>query len=221
MTVITAVQSIFSASSTLAVGAEVLARWVRPSGQVITPAAAQPQDWSAVDLEIISQAAVRYAHVSQPGLVFLNTSPDLLTNQTALDKWLRKISDMQSTDGTRCVIEITETIPDELLQSAWPALTAACPRVALDDFGTQFSTLSRLHQYDWNFCKIDARQIHQPNTIEAIRYCQHRGITVIAECVENDHLRQQAIDVGVDWHQGFFWGHPLVANNQQQGVLAC
>ncbi len=115
-------------------------------------------------------------------------------------------------------LEVTEAVfADEEARQALRALVALGVRVALDDFGSGYSSLNYLRQYPVDAIKIDRSFIsevpdnYQATTLLAtiIDMAHTLGKQVVAEGVETlpqlDYLRQRGCDVA----QGFVLARPL------------
>jgi EAL domain-containing protein (putative c-di-GMP-specific phosphodiesterase class I) len=89
-------------------------------------------------------------------------------------------------------------------------------RFALDDFGAGFSSFYFLKRFDVDYLKIDGNFIRGLESDEANRVFVRalcdvaRGLNkqVIAEWVENQEVLKILIDMGVQYGQGFVFGHP-------------
>ena len=91
--------------------------------------------------------------------------------------------------------------------------------VSIDDFGTGFSALSYLKQFDIDYLKIDHSFIltltedsSDKALVEAIIVMAHKlGIKTIAEGVETVAQRDQLAAYGCDYAQGFLYSRPVPA----------
>jgi EAL domain-containing protein (putative c-di-GMP-specific phosphodiesterase class I) len=90
--------------------------------------------------------------------------------------------------------------------------------ISLDDFGTGFSSLSRISGMPLNFIKIDrsfVRQIGrkgQCNVIEAIISMSHSmNCQVVAEGIETAEQLEYLKQLGCDLGQGFLCSRPIPA----------
>ncbi len=93
-------------------------------------------------------------------------------------------------------------------------------QVALDDYGTGYSTLSHLNKLGINYLKIDCPFIQKLSSnsnervlCEAIIVMAHKlGLKVIAEGVETKQQQQILIDVGCDYAQGFLFSKAVAVD---------
>ena len=122
------------------------------------------------------------------------------------------------------VIEITErqTASMGRLQEHLEPLVEAGFRVALDDFGSGYSSFMYLAELPVHFLKIEglmvqglARSKRTRQLVETIvGTAQKFGIRTVAECVENAQTAQVLCDVGVDWGQGHYFSKPALASGE-------
>jgi len=121
----------------------------------------------------------------------------------------------------RCLkMEITESTIMEQVESASSALTrlkSLGVKLALDDFGKGYSSLSYLHQLPCDTLKIDRSFIARigpggENT-EIVRtiisLAKGLGLDVVAEGVETADQLVQLKDLGCQFGQGYFFSRPL------------
>ncbi|HEY1075422.1 MAG TPA: EAL domain-containing protein [Fontimonas sp.] len=116
-------------------------------------------------------------------------------------------------------LEITETaaIANTAQASAMvKALKTMGCRVALDDFGAGMSSFSYLKTLNVDTLKIDgsfvrnvAHDAVDAATIESmVKVARLRGLTTVAECVEDGPSLQRLGELGVDYAQGFYLHRP-------------
>jgi diguanylate cyclase (GGDEF)-like protein/PAS domain S-box-containing protein len=120
------------------------------------------------------------------------------------------------------VIEITERQTasiGRLLEHLEPLVDAGF-RVALDDFGSGYSSFRYLAELPVHFLKIEGwmvqglvRSRRTRQLVETIvATAQTLGIRTVAECVEDEQSAQVLCDVGVDWGQGYYFSRPMLAS---------
>ena len=118
------------------------------------------------------------------------------------------------------VIEVTER---ELLGDITAARALLKPftdfglRLALDDFGSGYSSFHYLAEFPFSFLKIEGSLITQLTNpkvrtiVQGIqRTAKELGLITVAEFVETATIADIARDIGIDWAQGYYFGEPKV-----------
>ena len=117
------------------------------------------------------------------------------------------------------VIEITER---EFLQDTATALAVLQPlldfglRIAIDDFGSGYSSFRYLVDLPVDFVKLDGELVrkivndHKARTVvqSMQRLAHDLGLVTVAEYVEDELSRTILRDMGVQWGQGYLFGKP-------------
>ena len=102
-------------------------------------------------------------------------------------------------------------------------------RVAIDDFGTRYSSLNYLRRFPINSIKIDqsfVRDLNPQNQsstaiIHAISCIAHSfGLRVLAEGVETEAQRELLSTLDCDDMQGFLFSRPLAAAELEDFLTA-
>lgn len=123
--------------------------------------------------------------------------------------------------AARLIIEITETtaIPD--IDAAVHFCTRmrrlGC-RIALDDFGAGHASLRQLMALSPDLVKIDGpylsralrSQRDREIFVHIAQLAKALGALVVAEGVENEAQAALAIEAGIIWQQGCYWGAPAL-----------
>ena len=107
----------------------------------------------------------------------------------------------------------------EVIDEVLTALRAMGVQLAVDDFGTGFSSLSYLQQMPADVLKIDrsftetvASSRRQRLLVEGIfRLAETLGLEVIAEGVETEAVRTLLMDMGCRAAQGYLFARPQSA----------
>ena len=126
-------------------------------------------------------------------------------------------------------IEITESIMIDSAEKAFQCINEIKDmgiKIAIDDFGTGYSSLSYLNNFPANLLKIDKSFIDKMNSsdsskqyVAAIISIGHiMGFDVISEGVEEQEQLETLKNIGCDYIQGFFWGHPLSQEDAEKLV---
>ena len=116
-------------------------------------------------------------------------------------------------------IELTESVFSgnfEFLSQQMEKIHALGMRIAIDDFGTGFSSLSRLEKLSVDTLKLDKQFVDKlidPDATgissDIISMVHHLGKHIIAEGVETEEQRQQLLDMGCDFMQGYLFSRPV------------
>ncbi len=205
---------------------EVLARWRTSDGRLLLPqdfidAARQNGLLRAVTTAVLRRAIALLrntpAGASQPTLAVNLSAADLEARWFA--RGLLDELDDAGVSPARLELEISEGLllrMTESVRESLRLLTAGGIRIALDDFGSGFSSMASLRELDIATIKIDRGFVRnitgaQDQRLVAgmIAMAHSLGKVVVAEGVERitelDALRR----LGCDWGQGYLWSKPL------------
>ncbi|MBZ6378637.1 EAL domain-containing protein [Pacificimonas aurantium] len=204
---------------------EALARWEHPERGTLAPASFLPHIEEMGLLGLLTESILRKSceaaqewpeHVA----VSVNVAP-----QQFQDPWfstgLLDILSQQNFPPQRLIIELVESAVlenSEAARAAFDQLHAAGVRIALDDFGKGYSSLSNLRSFAFDYMKLDASLVNgvgnaQGNRlIDAITYLsQALNLPITAEGVET-HSNALALRLlGCDLAQGYHFGKPMDA----------
>jgi diguanylate cyclase (GGDEF)-like protein len=220
-----AYQPIYAASGELA-AYEALARWKRNDHDVspgrFIPIARRAGVLAALDSSVITQAMATVGHWPGAPELNVNVSTELLNDPT-FPEWLRRALADHEFPADRLVVEVLESEIVEHMSAAIESLHQVRKmgvRVALDDFGVGYSSLSRLQTLPVDVIKIDRSFITPLDDPAAITTCfagvvdlAHRiGATTIAEGVETEQQLRTVVSLGSDAAQGFLLGRPAPAS---------
>jgi len=227
-------QPIVRADGGAIVGVESLLRWNHPNRGYIAPGlfvrvaeeAGLMDQLGAFVLRRALEDAARW-----PGLyVAVNLSPVQVRDRRLVDLVREVLADTK-TDPARLVLEVTESvlIDDPLTAKArLEDLRRLGVRLALDDFGAGYSSLSYLQQLPFDKLKIDrgfvAALDHSANTgviIQAIvTLGRALGMSVLIEGVETEEQRVLLRLAGCNEMQGFLFARPAPANEIDRMLAA-
>jgi len=230
--VVPAFQPIVDLKTGAVVAEEALARILSPSGKPIPAsafidAARELQFTHRIDRTILMQTfshCVASLQRNQLFAHFVNISGNLLRHPDV-------VADLLGEARRNCVacgdligpvkplvIEITER---ELLGDMNVARNMLKPfldfglRLALDDFGSGYSSYHYLADLPFSFLKIEGELIKraaEPRVRTILRGIQNTatelGIVTLAEFVETEEIAAIMRDIGIDWAQGFYFGRP-------------
>jgi EAL domain-containing protein (putative c-di-GMP-specific phosphodiesterase class I) len=205
---------------------EVLARWRTSDGRLLLPldfidAARQNGLLRAVTTAVLKRTVALLREAPSTG-----SAPVLSVNVSAADleaRWFaRTLLDELDDAGVspmRLELEITENLllrMTESVRESLRQLTAGGIRIALDDFGSGFSSMASLRELDIATIKIDRGFVRgvtgaQDRRLVAgmIAMAHSLGKVVVAEGVERITELEVLRRLGCDWGQGFLWSEPL------------
>ncbi len=176
-----------------------------------------------LDREVFHKGLAHYARVNRnhpQACFFFNLFPRSF-NDTA---WMRGIPDMVRAAGVPCeriVLELTEreALPNMTqVRAVIEELRGSGIRIALDDFGSGFSSFLWLKFLPVDFVKIEGSFVQQivndPQDrimVEHINSMAHEfGIKTVAEFVEDEATAGMLVEIGVDYAQGYHFGRPAL-----------
>lgn len=211
-------------------GVEALVRWERPEHGLVAPGhfiAAAERSGLIVKLDqwVLREAIAQIAKWRQAG--FWQPNMRMAVNLCARD--LRRpelpgeLHELLTKFGVSpsCIeLEITEgSLLDRSVEiiERLQALRQMGVTLAMDDFGTGFSSLSYLRNFPISVIKIDQsfiRDMMQDNedrilveTIVAMAQSLKREL--VAEGIETDAQRLHLLSIGCEVGQGYWFGHPV------------
>ena len=155
------------------------------------------------------------------GLLFINMSPRALVLNDFVQE-TRRIASQFRIDPTRLVFEITEreTIKNmALLERFIGSLRSEGFKLAIDDFGSGFSSFHYVKRFPIDFLKIEGDFIMGMKNSEKDRalvrsivtLSKDLGIRTVAEYVEDRAVLDQVGLQGIDLAQGFFIHRPNIS----------
>ncbi len=221
-------QPVVELKSGRCVGAEALARWTMEGGDIIRPDTFIPvaeREGLITDLTLAMLAAplrdLRTLLVDgAPIAININLSPEDLKS----DRFAHALQAALAESGVANAaikLEITERalVNTDSARNMIHHLRERGHEVAVDDFGTGFSSLSYLSSFELDVLKIDKSFVDAIGTgaatshviVHVIEMAQSLGLRTVAEGVETEEQRQWLIEHGVDFGQGYLYSVPLTA----------
>ncbi len=208
-------------------GFEALLRWEPRRGQGSSPAQFIPEleaqggivEVGAWVLEqACAQMAVGGERLPPQAHLSVNVSPRQLQDDDILET-VERVLARHALSPERLQLEITETVllPDaSAVARRLKSLREMGVRIALDDFGVGYSSLSHLHRHPIDTVKIDRSLVGAVETDERARLIvasiatlgENLGMTVVAEGVEWAGQLQLLRAAGCDAAQGYLLGRP-------------
>ncbi|WP_284746091.1 putative bifunctional diguanylate cyclase/phosphodiesterase [Amycolatopsis sp. RTGN1] len=201
---------------------EALARWTTPDGTAVSPEtfvrAAEGAGLGAELDALVLDLACR--EITAAGLdltVHVNVCASRL-GAAALERSVASALDRYRLPASRLVVEITETVPVPDLAAGAAAirrLQELGVRVALDDFGAGYSSLTVLHALPVDLIKLDRSLTTgvQPERDAAlcralVGLCADLELDVVAEGIETAEQASLVTRAGCTTAQGYLYGRP-------------
>lgn len=199
---------------------EALAR-IHYKGQVLTPYNFIEAAQLSGVLPKITRIMIKksFAIMSHYNYEFsINISEDDLSKNYLLD-FLLATCETYNILPERVTLEILEGISSSgkaghLLQIK--QLKKAGFKIAIDDFGAEYSNFERVLDLEVDYIKIDAKYIKHIDTdsksyevVKAITYfCENTGIETIAEFVSTPAIQEVVDSLGIAYSQGYLFSEP-------------
>ncbi len=174
-----------------------------------------------LDREVFRKGLAHYAAISKKqaqAKMFFNLFPRSFSDIA----WVRGIPELVRNAGVPCesiVLEITEreALPNlTQVRAVIEELRASKIAVALDDFGSGFSSFLYLKYLEIDYVKIEGSFVRQIVADERDRImvahinsmAHEFGLKTVAEFVEDEMTAKMLAEIGVDYAQGYYYGHP-------------
>jgi len=215
---------------------EALLRWQHPQLGVLPPLAFLPAleatalivpvGRAVVDAACATLVSLRDRGVVLPGGVAVNVAGGQLA-RPGLARDVLACLERYALRGSQLTLEITEStaMPDDALaQQELRTLTALGVHVVVDDFGVGWSNLSRILDLPVDGLKID-RSLAAAVLTDAraavmvattMTMTRALGLSVTAEGVETDELRDHFAGVGCDVAQGWLYSPAVPAADLEE-----
>ncbi|CAM3173561.1 putative bifunctional diguanylate cyclase/phosphodiesterase [Mycobacterium intermedium] len=217
------------------VAVEALARWTAPNGMQIAPetfvVTAEAAGLGAnLDAMVLDLACYEVQRAGLDVDIHVNIGAARLGN-TGFDERVRRTMKRHRIDPGRLVVEITETVPIVDLSDATAQielLNELGVRVALDDFGAGYNSLTYLHALPVHIVKLDrslavgvdpARDMAMYRSVFGL--CAELGFEVIAEGIETTAQLDTIAGAGVRLAQGHLFGRPVRIDEIADARRAC
>jgi diguanylate cyclase (GGDEF)-like protein len=227
-------QPIVTAEGATMIGVEALLRWDHPSRGMIPPATFIPVAEEAGLMNQLGEFVLRRAisdAARWPELyVSVNVSPVQVRDRAFLDLVAAVLKE-SAFAASRLVLEMTESVlienPDETT-ARLQELRALGVQLALDDFGSGYSSLSYLQRLPFDKLKIDRSFVTALESsanggiiIQAIvTLARALGMAVVIEGVESDEQRVLLRLAGCNEMQGYLFAKPAAREVIDQLVAA-
>lgn len=216
-----------SISEKKTVGAEALIRLYHPEKGFISPAMfipvlEQQNEVHLVDLFILRRAFQFQKAAREAGKELVPISVNFSKNTLIYPKLMEYIKELCNTFGMpegMIRVEITETISNMDHIEVKNIARTLCDMgfsMSMDDFGTQYSNMQVLTQFDFDTVKIDRSMIlnivNDQKNRTLLKYTvamlKELGMGIVIEGVETAEQVEVLAELGCDIVQGFFFGRP-------------
>ena len=220
-------------------GAEALLRWDHKTQGVLSPASflnlmEQSGDINWVgfwSLEQLIKQSQQWKN-QYPEINFslsMNLSPKQLMNPE-LSEELRRIIKRYRINTNEICMEIVQFAVFDKVQIVEDNITKLSQmgfRIAIDNFGMEFSTLQVLDKYKLDYIKLDRKFIKETMEKELsksiaemlIKYANEKEIIIVAEGVENAELLNYVKTLGINYGQGYYFSKPKMPKELMQDVI--
>ncbi len=214
-------------------GVEALVRWAHPTLGIIPPARFIPLaeesglimgigEW-VLEEALRQLAAWRHQTTGFEDLYVAVTLSGAQLHEERLVALVGEALAHHEIEGSALCLELTESVVMDKPLAAAAVLTELRRldvRLAIDDFGTEYSSLAYLKRFPVTSLKIDRSFVDSlededssdATLIAAVVAMAHAlGITTIAEGVETTNQAHRLMDLGCDALQGFLYSRPVRA----------
>jgi diguanylate cyclase (GGDEF)-like protein len=209
------------------VGVEALLRWEHPIRGVVSPGEFLPavEDHQLIDhiTHVVFSKALRQCKAWEQQGMRIPISVNVATRALLNASFAQDVADLLTefdVDASLICVEVTETTV--MRDSARCARTLHALhdlglRLSVDDYGTGYASMVYLKNLPLDELKIDRSFVSRMTTEEQQRILtqsvidlgHNLGLSVVAEGVEDDEVRQALRASGCDVAQGFLYSRPL------------
>lgn len=151
-------------------------------------------------------------------ILAFNVSNMTIRNEEWMAEFKRLLAETPDI-AERLVVEITETaIENDVgkVQHFIETIQSYGAKVALDDFGSGYTSFRQLKQLSIDMVKIDGSFIkdlventdNQLFVRTLLDFSNSFGLTSVAEFVENGEIAKMLMELGVEYMQGYYFGRP-------------
>ncbi|WP_445679742.1 putative bifunctional diguanylate cyclase/phosphodiesterase [Radicibacter daui] len=220
-----AYQPVVLAATGKRAGYEALLRWNSAELGPVSPAVFVPVAESSGQILELGEWALRAAltgalasGLAEDEHIAVNVSAVQL-ERSDLPALVAGILSETGFPASRLELEVTETValnPGQLVLDRLAALRDMGVRIALDDFGSGYTSLTQLTQTPFDTIKLDRSMVlramegqHYFNVCRGIvQLVQGLGKRVVCEGVETGEMMERITAMGADYAQGYLLGKP-------------
>ena len=220
------------------ISAESLVRLIHPTYGLISPAKIIPileknKMVSVVDFYVLELVCKRLKKWQKKGKevvpISVNYSRITLLEKDVVERTINIIN-KYGIDKNLIEIEITETIGNmehKFVAELAEKFMQEGIRLALDDFGSEYSSLSTLALVPFNVVKLDKSIINDIVTNKrsqvivenVISVCKKLNMVTVAEGIETENQWKEVKRMGCDLGQGYFFGKPIKIKEFEEKFL--
>lgn len=230
-------QPICSAKDGKTASYEALARWQDPEKGLVSPAAFIPVIEKHhltyyLDMYILCEVVAKLQQWKKRGLDLKPVSVNLAHEDFEMPNLVEKINNLVIGAGlSRSLIKIEITERDlsnntSRLKEQIDQLHSYGFEVWMDDFGSGYSSLNALNDYNFDLVKIDmvfvrhldAGPLNRLLIPEIAKVAHLLGMKVLAEGVETEEQRDFLQEAGCDLLQGFLFSKPVKLDENQHVI---
>ena len=212
------------------IGAEALLRWFHPAigtipPSVFIPLAEKTGIINSIGEWVLHEACRQIKHWQQKGLPPIRVAVNISVNQLRNPLFLGQVKDLlvkHNFEPQYLELEVTESIAIKepaYIISVLEGIKKLGVFISIDDFGTEYSSLSRLKQLPVDRIKMDMQFVQGIDKNEKdraiskviINLAKSLGMKVIAEGVENDVQLNYLSQRLCDEVQGYVYYKPMPA----------
>ncbi len=158
-------------------------------------------------------------HKPKHAKLFINVDADVMQESDFQAGFTRQKLEEHGIHSKDIIIEITEknTVTSiESFASSIAHYRAQEFQIAVDDYGTGYSSVNRVCTFSPEFLKIDMSLVRNINNdpmkksavSSTLQFCKECGIQSIAEGIETAEELRTIISLGVDYGQGYYFAKP-------------
>lgn len=170
---------------------------------------------------------MQYKDIFSTKKLFINSIPSYSISNEDFNRLYNEYNEL----FTNIVFEIAETTPlsKESIQIVNQRQSITNCELALDDYGTGYSSESILLSINLQYVKIDKSILRGINidtkkqqlVANLVNFASHNNIKIIAEGIETYEEFEYVINLGVDYIQGFYTAkpNPLLISNISSDIF--
>lgn len=230
-------QFIVDAKSGVILGAEAVSRWYHPENGVLLPAQYIEAMYTSglieqLDFYIFEQVCRQLDHWSKTDKKHLWISCNFTRETVSHSDFFSRFEETVNRyafDRNKLIIELAEDSLADNKAVAYQNILACKNsgfKIALDDFGSGYSSFSDLCDYPIDLIKIDRHIVVKSITPRGnallrgiIKLAHDLGIKVLCEGVETEKENINSINADCDYIQGYYYSHVLPQEETERYFL--